>query len=279
MSRQWLKRCLRFHQRDSAARAANVSFWDEIFRGSQAFASMGLRGRTATMERGSIETPGSLRKGVGEDILSTSAAGGRVELFVFDEAYFRRLRDREPLTESHFVAYFSDLLHIKLRARFISSQAIEDITQETFMRVLKALRSETGIREPERLGAFVNSVCNNVLMEFYRSSSRTEQADENTPEPPDRTIDLEGFLVTKQTCQHVRKVLQQLPAKDKRLLRALFLEDKDKDEICREFGVDRDYFRVLLHRAKESFKAMYRKSAQAAGGKALLFAFLMYMEI
>ena len=196
-----------------------------------------------------------------------------MELFFFDEAYFRRLRDRDPLTESHFVAYFSDLLQIKLRARLISSHATEDIRQETFMRVLKALRSENAIREPERLGAFVNSVCNNVLMEFYRSSSRTEQVDESTPDPPDRTIDLEGFLVTKQTCQQVRRILQQLPAKDKKLLRALFLEERDKDEICREFGVDRDYFRVLLHRAKESFKAIYRKSAQDAGWKALLFAF------
>lgn len=220
-----------------------------------------------------------MRKGVGKDILSASSAGGRVELFFFDEAYFCRLRDRDPLTESHFVAYFSDLLQIKLRARLISSQAIEDIKQETFVRVLKAIRSENGIREPERLGAFVNSVCNNVLMEFYRSSSRTDQADENRPDPPDRTVDLEGFLVTKQTCQHVRRILQQLPAKDKRLLRALFLEEKDKDEICREFGVDRDYFRVLLHRAKESFKTMYRKSSQATGRKALLFAFVIYMEI
>jgi RNA polymerase sigma-70 factor, ECF subfamily len=202
-----------------------------------------------------------------------------VELFVFDEAYFRRLRDRDPLTESHFVAYFSDLLQIKLRARYIPAVAVEDIKQETFVRVLKAVRSENRIREPERLGAFVNSVCSNVLMEFYRASSRTEQVDENSPDPPDRTVDLEGFLVTKQTCEHVRRILRQLPSKDKRLLRALFLEEKDKDDICREFGVDRDYFRVLLHRAKESFKALYEKSAQTMGGKALLFAFLAYMEI
>lgn len=220
-----------------------------------------------------------MRKSLSEDILFGSSAGGCVELFLFDEAYFRRLRDRDPLTESHFVAYFSDLLHIKLRARFISAPAAEDIKQETFVRVLKAVRSETGIREPTRLGAFVNSVCNNVLMEFYRSSSRTEQADENTPDPPDRTVDLEGFLVTKQTCEQVRRILRQLPPKDKKLLRALFLEERDKDEICREFGVDRDYFRVLLHRAKESFKTMYQKSAQATGGKALLFAFVAYMGI
>ena len=220
-----------------------------------------------------------MRKPLSEDILLGSSAGGCVELFFFDEAYFGRLRDRDPLTESHFVAYFSDLLQIKLRARYIPAVAVEDIKQETFVRVLKAVRSETGIREPERLGAFVNSVCNNVLMEFYRASSRTEQVDESAQDPPDKTVDLEGFLVTKQTCEQVRRILRQLPSRDKRLLRALFLEERDKDDICREFGVDRDYFRVLLHRAKESFKVMYQKSAQTTGWKALLFAFVMYVEI
>jgi RNA polymerase sigma-70 factor (ECF subfamily) len=40
-------------------------------------------------------------------------------------------------------------------------------------------------------------------------------------------------------------------------LREIFLEEKDKDEVCRDFGVDRDYLRVLLHRAKQSFKSLY----------------------
>jgi RNA polymerase sigma-70 factor, ECF subfamily len=183
-----------------------------------------------------------------------------MDFFDFDQAYFRRLQERDPITEDHFVSYFTDLLHIKLRSRLRSAQAVEDIKQETFVRVLSAVRSQAGVRSPERLGAFVNSVCNNVLMEFYRSSSRTEQVDENAADPPDKTIDLDGFLVTKQTCEQVRRVLDQLTPKDKRLLGAVFLEDKDKDQVCHEFGVDRDYLRVLLHRAKQSFKSLYEKS-------------------
>jgi len=182
-----------------------------------------------------------------------------VEFFEFDEAYLLRLKSRDTPTEGHFVAYFSDLLRIKLRSRVRSPQAIEDIKQETFVRVLAALRSESGIRSPERLGAFVNSVCNNVLMEFYRSSSRTDQLDETARHPADPSINLDDSLVTEQTRQQVRQVVDQLPRRDKRLLRALFLEEKDKDQVCREFGVDRDYLRVLLHRAKQSFRALYEK--------------------
>jgi RNA polymerase sigma-70 factor (ECF subfamily) len=182
-----------------------------------------------------------------------------MEFVQFDKAYYRRLQDRDPPTENHFVSYFRDLLQIKLRSRLSSKQAIEDIQQETFARVLAVVRSDPGIREPERLGAFVNSVCNNVLLEFYRASSRNPQEPEDPPEIADHSIDLDGFLVSRQTCEQVRRVLDQLPEKDRRLLRAMFLEELDKDYICREFGVERDYLRVLLHRAKQSFKTLYEK--------------------
>ena len=48
---------------------------------------------------------------------------------------------------------------------------MEDIRQETFLRVFQAIRRNT-IRDPARIGAFVNSVCNNVILEFGRSGSR-----------------------------------------------------------------------------------------------------------
>ncbi len=186
-----------------------------------------------------------------------------MEFFDFDKAYFRRLQQRDPPTEDHFVAYFRDLLRIKLRFRLVSRQAIEDVQQETFARVLAAVRSESGIRDPEKLGAFVNSVCNNVLLEFYRSGSRNPQDPADQPDLPDETIDLDGFLVTKETCAQVRRVLDQLPERDRRLLRAVFLEEEDKDRVCRDFGVQRDYLRVLLHRAKQNFRALYERETAA----------------
>jgi len=180
-----------------------------------------------------------------------------VEFFSFDGPYLERLRERDFETEQHFVAYFSKLILLKARSRLHSPQAIDDIRQETFVRVMKAIRAEGGIRSPEGLGGFVNSVCNNVLQEFYRSSSRTEQPQEDAPDPPDTTIDLDGMLVTKQARQQVRGVLAKLPERDRQLLKAIFIEEKEKDEVCRDFGVDRDYLRVLLHRAKQSFRAAY----------------------
>jgi len=182
-----------------------------------------------------------------------------VEFFTFDKAYVERLREGDPPTEHHFVAYFEQLLRIKLRARTLPSDKVEDLRQETFIRVIAALRREGGVRQPERFGAFVNSICNNVLLEHYRSSAKNQPMEDSHLEIPDRVLDLEGMLVTKQSSEQVRKILDGMPERDRALLRAIFLEEKEKDVVCQEFGVDRDYLRVLLHRAKDKFKALYEK--------------------
>jgi RNA polymerase sigma-70 factor, ECF subfamily len=185
-----------------------------------------------------------------------------VEFFSFDESYLQRLRGGDFPTEQHFVQYFGQLLLIKLRSRLRSSQTVDDIRQETFVRVLKAVRTG-GVRSAEGLGSFVNSICNNVLQEHYRSSARSVSSQDETPlDPPDTSIDLDGMLVAKQTREQVRHTLSMLSEKDRRLLRAIFFEEKDKDEICNEFGVDRDYLRVLLHRAKQSFRTLYEQAEQ-----------------
>jgi RNA polymerase sigma-70 factor (ECF subfamily) len=62
-------------------------------------------------------------------------------------------------------------------------------------------------------------------------------------------------------------VIDDLPEKDRNLLRAFFLEEKEKDEVCRLFGVDRDYFRVLLHRAKDKFRVLYEKDREVLAVK------------
>jgi len=183
-----------------------------------------------------------------------------LQLQAFDESYVQRLRDGDFRTQEHFVAYFSELIQLKLRSRVNSIQAIEDIRQETFARVFIALRGGK-IRQPDRLGAFVNSMCNNVLLEHYRSAARsTPLEDEEQKDFPAVGVDVLGTLAARQLGEKVREILDELPERDRRLLREVFLEERDKDEVCRDYGVDRDYLRVLLHRAKNSFKLLYLKN-------------------
>jgi len=191
-----------------------------------------------------------------------------VQFETFDASYVDRLRAGDFRTQEHFVAYFSELIQLKLRSRLRTPQAIEDVRQETFARVFSALRSPGGIRQPDRLGAFVNSICNNVLLEHYRDSTRSSSIDDQEePDVVDSKIDIFRTVSAKQMEGKVRDILEQMSERDRRLIREVFLEERDKDAVCRDFGVDRDYLRVLLHRAKQSFKSLYVKATAEPPGE------------
>ena len=178
--------------------------------------------------------------------------------FEFDRAYLDRLASGDPETERHFTRYFGDLLSIKLRSRLRSPAQVDDARQETFLRVVKALRQPGGIQSPGGFGAFVNSVCNNVLFEMYRSHSKTTPLEEEAGAAlPDPGIDAEMAVGLDEDRAHVRAVMQTLPQKERQLLHWLFFEEADKDEVCRRLDIDRNYLRVLLHRAKQRFKTEF----------------------
>jgi RNA polymerase sigma-70 factor (ECF subfamily) len=188
------------------------------------------------------------------------ATGERsLEFFAFDASYVEKLRAGDAHIERHFVNYFSELIRLKLRSRLNSKEAIEDVRQETFMRVLTLLRGKGGLRQPDRLGPFVNSVCNHVLFEHYRSQKRTEAAidDEVEATIAGREPSALSLLEAKDTERLVRQILNQVPERDRRLLHSVLLEERNKNEVCAEFGITREYLRVLLHRAKLSFKSCY----------------------
>jgi len=177
-----------------------------------------------------------------------------VELYLFDSDYVQRLRDGDAETETHFVSYFRQLLRIKLRARYLSADAIDDIQQETFIRVFRALRTLGGIRQPERIGAYVNSVCNFVLQEHYRAQGKSQPSEEADTEIPDKVLNLEKLAIAEEVNERVRDAVKSLAPKERDLIRKIFFQELEKDEVCADLGVTRDYLRVLMHRAIEHLR-------------------------
>jgi RNA polymerase sigma-70 factor (ECF subfamily) len=187
-------------------------------------------------------------------------ATAQLNLHEFNETYVRGLQAQDTTIEAHFVSYFSRLLQGRLRRRLACSESIKDVQQETFLRALTAVRAKGGIRQPERFGAFVSSVCNNILRESYRTRARYRAMDDSAVDPVDQGVSPEGMLVTAEARRKVQEVLCRMPLKDQKILRAVFIDQRNKDEVCRELGVSRNYLRVLLHRAKQQFAANYKKA-------------------
>jgi RNA polymerase sigma-70 factor, ECF subfamily len=133
---------------------------------------------------------------------------------------------------------------------------LEDLVQETLLRFLRAMRTEK-IRNPESVAAFLSGICNNVVHEYKRRQWKepTSDAGEFLPEPlPGAGADMAELR------QVIAVVMVHLPPRDREILRAFFLEEREKSEICRAMGLSDIQFRVALFRAKEKFREIYRQS-------------------
>lgn len=193
-----------------------------------------------------------------------------MEFQTFDAEYVQRLASGDPCTESHFSMYWQKFLSLKLRSRGISADVADDVRQETLCRVLKTLRQGPGIARPESFGAFVNSVCNNVLLELHHRAVR-DGADEPVPEVHDGRMSIDQSLIHAERRRMVRDVLGGLSEKDRKILRMVFFEDAGRAEISRTMGVEPEYLRVLLHRAKARFESAFvRKHGRIASIISLL---------
>lgn len=168
---------------------------------------------------------------------------------LFDLGYLTRLKQRDPETLAHFAHHFNRALKFKLRAARFNDTDMDDIRQETLLRVLTAVDHDS-IEKPESLPGYVYGVCEFVIKEHWRGVKRRLDEDcEEFPELPDHRESAEDAVKHAEMKKAVQAVMDKLNEKDRKLLTAVFLDEKPKDEICRELGVNREYLRVLVHRA------------------------------
>jgi RNA polymerase sigma-70 factor, ECF subfamily len=192
------------------------------------------------------------------------AAVKTLELLNFDAAYLLALHKGDPEIERHFFTYFTPLIYRKVRKYLRSHDLIQEGAQETLARVVMTVRSRSGVRHPERFGAFVHAVCRNVAMEIIRREKRFVALEEAEQRKPSRFESPHSVAEARETRERVGKILASLPEFDRQLLEAVFLAEEDRSVLCRRFGVSDGYLRVLLHRAKQHFlEHMSRKTPKA----------------
>jgi RNA polymerase sigma-70 factor (ECF subfamily) len=177
-----------------------------------------------------------------------------MDFFTFDDDYVRRLRDGDPATVDHYFKYFNLFLRQTLHGSVPFSD-IEDVIQDIHARVWAYLKSGKEIRDGNRFGAFVFKFRDNIVHERRRDHS-TEPLDDV------HSVDANQLreLIKKESEEGVRRRLASLPRRDAEILQAVFIDERDKDEICRESQIERGYLRVLVYRALEKFRDKFDDS-------------------
>lgn len=179
----------------------------------------------------------------------------------FDQTYLKRLIEGDSATEAHFIRHFGDVIRLTVLARVGSWRLVEDVRQETFLRVLQLLRRQGGLDRPERLGAFVYSVCRRVLAEHIREEAESRSAGQLGQSEPSYRMLLDERLIRREHRREVARAMKDLAPVEREALRLVVLEERDRKEVGRRLGLSADYLRVVLHRAKA------RLRERLAGGK------------
>lgn len=135
---------------------------------------------------------------------------------------------------------------------------VDDIVQETLSRLFVAAKDEK-VRNADAQGAFLNGICRNVISEYRRRALRDEPMPETIPEPPARGLQDADLFEMRDA---IASGMEQLSPRDRRILRAYYLEEKSKEEILTVTGMTDENFRVVLCRAKERFRNIYLKQTR-----------------
>lgn len=174
-----------------------------------------------------------------------------------EAGYVQRLAAGDHETERHFFAHFGRLLRAVVHSRARGRAAInaDDVVQETFARVISALRTGR-VREADRFGAFVVGICDRVLLEQGRSRTR-EHPTADAGDQVHAGENPEVQAASREGLQRAGRLLARLSSRDRAILEEIFLRESDKDEICARFGITREHLRVVVHRAKERFRELH----------------------
>jgi RNA polymerase sigma-70 factor (ECF subfamily) len=169
--------------------------------------------------------------------------------------------NRDALSESTI-----DRLRLKLRYKVLyhlghGCADVDDLVQETLARFFRAEQRQL-IRNPDELGAFLNGVCRNVILEYRRRIRREPPIDPDAP-IVDAGSRPEAEIFEMRDA--IDNGLQELAERDRAILRSLYLEGREKEDICKEWGMSDAQFRVVLFRAKERFRRVYNTELKRNG--------------
>lgn len=146
-------------------------------------------------------------------------------------------------------------LRLKLRYKVLYHMGhncadVDDLVQETLARFIRAAQRKQ-IRNTEEFGAFLNGVCRNVILE-YRRRVRREPTSDTDGVLPEKGVRPDAEILELRDA--IDSGLAELSDRDRAILRALYLDGKEKEDICQEWNMTDAQFRVVLFRAKERFR-------------------------
>jgi RNA polymerase sigma-70 factor, ECF subfamily len=169
----------------------------------------------------------------------------------------RRIREGDVSAEGELIRQFEPGLRVLLRRRTGGDQGLlQDLVQETLLVVIQRLRG-AGLEDPHKLAAFAAQTARNLAIASLRKAERqkTDVDSDATNRNADPGQSVVGIASDHEAALAVRALLRELPQpRDRLMLKRFYLDDHDKDTICREMDLTEAAFNQALSRARRRFR-------------------------
>lgn len=170
-----------------------------------------------------------------------------------------RIASGQAADEAAVVEYFAPRVRVMLRARLRQPDAVHDLTQDTLLAVILALRKGQ-LREPERLAAFVHGVARNTANNHVRGVHRRGEA----PLDDDAIERLTAAEIREDEERRalVAQGLEAMAPADREVLQLTLVDGLHPREIAQRLALSSDTVRQRKTRALKRLAA-----AVDAGGR------------
>ncbi len=149
----------------------------------------------------------------------------------------------------------NELYRLALRITLNPAEA-EDVVQDT---MIKVWNKREQWDEIESIEAFCLTICRNLSLDrIKKADNQTAVLDENN-DPPDGSYlsDPEAQTVQRDRIQLVRKLIEQLPEKQKSCIWLRDIEGKTYKEIATVMSISEQQVKVNIFRARQAIRQKY----------------------
>jgi RNA polymerase sigma-70 factor, ECF subfamily len=167
-------------------------------------------------------------------------------------------RDVERATVERLIASQYSGLRLLIQRRTGNPEVAADILNQAASTAWEKWQAGQ-VQRPEAIGGYIFQVAMNLLRNRRRSIA--ERADKHVDSEvlgmlPAETDSADRW-VEKKMAVRVKRILQQLGSpRDREILVRFYLQEEDKDTICRDLTLDADQFDKVLHRARGRLKEL-----------------------
>ena len=153
-----------------------------------------------------------------------------------------------------------ELFRLALRITLNHAEA-EDVVQETMLKVWNKRDQWDAI---ESMEAFCLTVCRNLALDRMKRADSQSQTLEDSHDAPDTSYasNPEEQAVQRDRIALVRRLIDQLPEKQRSVMQLRDMEGKSYKDIAVVLGISEEQVKVNIFRARQTIKKAFIKNEE-----------------